>query len=630
MQLRILETPLHYALWIRVNFYTKGFSISFGHRGLSLFLHSVGAEARAKGVSMILAPTINILRHPRWGRAQETYGEDTFHLGRMAVGFVRGAQRHVIANPKHFAANTIEATRFSVDVSVDERTLREVYLPHFRMAVQQGHAAAVMSAYNLVNGQHCGENVHLLHDVLKGDWGFQGFVESDWFLGARSTVPSAQAGLDIEMPQARYYGKPLADAVAAGQVPEATIDTAVRRILRAQLCFRLDTAPPEKDPTQVETQAHRDLALEVAREGIVLLRNEGAVLPLDRNTLLSIVVVGPLATMANLGDLGSSTVVPSHAVTPLDGIRDRAEEIPVTHLPSTMLSPSDRAVVAAADAVVVIAGLTFADEGEGQITVGDRTSLALPGDQDQLITAVAGLNPRTVVVLEGSGAVTMPWVDAVPGILMAWYPGEEGGNAIADVLFGDASPSGKLPVTFPRAEEDLPPFDSQGLAVTYGYFHGYRYLDFNGVEPLFPFGFGLSYTIFRYSDLTISPATLSPQGRLRVTAAVTNTGARPGDEVAQLYVGYQGSRVDRAVNDLRGFARVHLDPGETKTVLFDVRAADLAFWDTGAGAFEVEPITYAIRVGPSSRDLPLEGSVAADPRLRLGSESGASVGRSVE
>src|SRR5262249_10838371 len=241
---------------------------------------AVGTEARAKGASMILAPTINILRHPRWGRAQETYGEDTFHLGRMATGYVRGAQGHVIANPKHFAANTIENTRFNVDVSVDERTLREVYLPHFRMAVQDGHAASVMSAYNLVNGQYCGENTHLLHDVLKGDWGFQGFVESDWFLGTRSTVPSALAGRRLEMPQAGYYGKPPADAVAAGQVPQATIDEAVRRILRAQLCSRLDTDPPQVDPTQVETQAHTDLALEVAREGIVVLRNEGAVLPL--------------------------------------------------------------------------------------------------------------------------------------------------------------------------------------------------------------------------------------------------------------------------------------------------------------------------------------------------------------
>ena len=335
---------------------------------------------------------------------------------------------------KLFAANRIEDARFSVNVSMDERTLREVYLPHFRMAVQQGHAGSVMSAYNLVNGAHCAENVHLLHDVLNGDWGFQGFVESDWVLGTRSTVPSANAGLDIEMPTANYFGTPLANAVAAGQVSEATIDAAVRRSLRAQLCFRLDTDPPQPDPTQVETPAHVDLALQVAREGIVLLKNDHAALPLDRSQLTSIVVVGPLAAMANLGDHGSSRVNPAAAVAPLDGITARAGAVTVTYVPSSSLSPSDEATIAAADAAVVVAGLTFNDEGEGLITHGDRDSLALPGDQDQLIAAVAGLNPRSVVVLEGSGALLMPWKDSVAAILMAWYPGEQGGNAIADVL----------------------------------------------------------------------------------------------------------------------------------------------------------------------------------------------------
>ncbi len=576
---------------------------------------AIGTETRAKGASMILAPMVNIVAHPRGGRTQESYGEDTVHLGRMGVGFVRGAQRHVIGNPKHYAANNIENTRFSVDVSVDERTLREIYLPHFRMAVQEAHAASVMTAYNLVNGQYCAENAHLLHDVLKGDWGFQGFVESDWFLGTRSTVPSADAGLDIEMPTGNFYGQPLADAVAGGQVAEATIDAAVRRIVRAQLCFRLDTDPPQPDPTQVETPAHTDLALEVARKAIVLLKNANAALPLDRAQIQSIAVIGPLAAIANLGDNGSSSVAPSFAVAPLDGIITHAGGASVTYVPSTALSMSEQAAVAAADAAVVVVGLTSADEGEGLITHGDRDSLALSAEQNQLIAAVAALNPRSIVVLEGSGAILMPWVDDVGAVLMAWYPGQQGGNAIADVLFGDVTPSGKLPMSFPVAEQDLPPFDNVSLAVTYDYYHGYRYLDRNGAAPLFPFGFGLSYTTFQYANLTISPTTLSPYGHLRVTADVTNTGAVPGDEVAQLYVGYQGSQVDRAVSDLKGFVRVHLEPGETRTVLFDVRAADLAFWNTAAGAWEVEPITYDVRVGSSSRDLPLVGSfaIAASP-----------------
>jgi len=574
---------------------------------------AVGTEARAKGASMILAPTINLLRHPRWGRAQETYGEDPFHLGRMAVGYVRGAQQHVIANPKHFAGNSIENTRFNVDVSMDERTLREIYLPHFRMAVQDGHAGAVMSAYNQLNGHYCGENPHLLHDVLKGDWGFRGFVESDWVLGTRSTVPAITAGLDIEMPAGIYYGQPLVDAVTGGQVGEDAIDGAVRRILRAQLCFRLDTDPPQMDPTQVESPAHTNLTLEVEREAIVLLKNSAAALPLNRTQVHSIVVVGPVATLANIGDLGSSTVAPSYVVTALQGIQGRAGGVSVTYVPSLPFSASDVAAVTAADAAVVVAGLTAQDEGEGQITVGDRTGLAMPRDQDQLITAVAALNPRTIVVLEGSGPILMPWVNDVAAILTAWYPGQEGGNAIADVLFGDVNPSGKLPLSFPRAEADLPPFDNVSLAVTYDYYHGYRYLDRNGTAALFPFGFGLSYTTFQYAHLTLAPATLDPHGRLRVTAEVTNTGAIAGDEIAQLYVSYNGSVVDRPAKDLKDFVRVHLEPGETETVVFEVRAADLAFWDTAAGGWEVEPITYTVRVGSSSQDLPLAGSFAVAP-----------------
>ena len=574
---------------------------------------AIGTEARAKGASVILAPVLNNLRHPRWGRAQETYGEDTTLLGHMGVGFIRGAQAHVIANPKHFAANSIEDTRFNVDVSMDERTLREIYLPHFRMAVQEGHAGSVMSAYNLVNGQHCAENVHLLHDVLDGDWGFQGFVESDWVLGTRSTVPSANAGLDIEMPTANYFGAPLANAVAGGQVAESTIDAAVRRIARAQLCFRLDTDPPQVDPSQVETPAHVDLALQVEREGIVLLKNDSAALPLDRTQLTSIAVVGPLASFANLGDHGSSLVIPASAVTPLDGLTSHAGSVAVTYVSSSSLSAADAATVAAADAAVVVAGLTYADEGEGLITHGDRDSLALPGTQDALIASVAALNPRTIVVLEGSGALLMPWKDSVPAILMAWYPGEQGGNAIADVLFGDVNPSGKLPVTFPVAESDLPPFDNVSTAVTYDYYHGYRYLDRNAVAPLFPFGFGLSYTTFQYANLTVTPQALSPSGRVRVTADVTNTGAVAGDEIAQLYVSYEGSSVDRSVADLKAFARVHLAPGATQTVVFDVRAVDLAYWDIGTAAWVVEPITYDVRVGPSSRDLPLHGTFAIAP-----------------
>src|SRR5262245_48728798 len=267
---------------------------------------AIGAEARAKGASVLLAPTLNLLRHPRWGRAQETYGEDPLHLGRMAVGFIRGAQRHVIGTAKHYALNSIEDTRLVVDVLVDERTLREVYLPHFRMAVQEGHVGSVMAAYNKVNGQYCAENYHLLHEILDEDWGFAGFVESDWFVGTRSTLLSAWAGLDIEMPVPVYYGEPLESSVEGGAVPLWVVDDAVRRILRTKFCFRLDRDPPQREPDVVQSPAHLDLALEVARKSIVLLKNAGGTLPLDG--VASLVVVGDQADIASLGDAGSSIV----------------------------------------------------------------------------------------------------------------------------------------------------------------------------------------------------------------------------------------------------------------------------------------------------------------------------------
>jgi beta-glucosidase len=477
------------------------------------------------------------------------------------------------------------------------------------MAVQEAHVGSVMSAYNKVNGSYCAENFHLLRDILKGDWGFPGFVESDWVFGTRSTVSSALAGLDVEMPFPVFYGVRLVNAVNAGDVPEETIDEAVRRILRMKFCFRLDVDPPVPNPALVESQEHTDLALEVERNAIVLLKNEGPegpVLPLDRSGPGSIVVVGALADLENLGDTGSSDVQPSYVITPLEGIQNRAGPVTVTYVPANPLTPGDEAVVAAADAAVVVAGLTEDDEGEGLVGAGDRDTLLLSSEQEQLIADVAGLNGTTIVVLEGGGAiVTENWVNDVEGILMAWYPGQEGGHAIADVLFGDTNPSGKLPITFPQSEADLPEFINDQNEVTYDYYHGYRYLDRNLTDPRFPFGYGLSYTTYAYSNLTLSDTTVAPDGTLQVGVDVTNTGGVAGEEVVQLYVSYVGSSVDRPVRDLKGFARVELDPGETKTVSLTVRADDLAYYDVAAGAWVVEPISYVAHVGPSSRDLPL-------------------------
>ena len=569
---------------------------------------AIGAEARAKGASVLLAPTINLLRHPRWGRAQETYGEDPYHVGRMGVGFVRGAQRHVVASAKHYAVNSIEDTRLVLDVIVDERTLREVYLPHFRMIVQEGGVGSVMAAYNQVNGQYCTENVHLLRQILKEDWGFLGFVESDWFVATHSTELSLIAGLDIEMPVPVYYGDPLVGAVESGVSPLTLVDDAARRVLRVKLCFGVSDALPEPPTPREQPAEHLELALEAARRSIVLLQNEGGTLPLDRAALSSIAVVGDLAMTANLGDLGSSVVEPSFAVSPLEGIRALAGAVSITWVPGPPLTPEGRAAIAGADAAVVVAGLGPEDEGEGGSSdSGDRLDLGLPEGQDDLISTVAGLNRRTVVVLEGGSAITMPWVADVGAVVMAWYPGQIGGQAIAEVLFGDINPSGKLPLSFPWDEDDLPVFDNIAPRVTYGFLHGYRWLDAKRIEPLFPFGFGQSYTTYAYTNLTLSQKEMGPEDRLQVTADVTNTGGMAGDEIVELYVSYHRSRVKRAPRDLRAFARVHLEPGETRTMPLEIAASALAYWDVKTGGWQVEPIEYGVHVGPSSRDLPLQG-----------------------
>jgi beta-glucosidase len=574
---------------------------------------AMGLECAAKGCNVLLAPTINVVRHPAWGRAQESYGEDPAHIGPMGAAFIQGVQQHVIASVKHFAVYSIENTRYDVNVTVDERTLREVYLPHFQKTVQVGHAGSVMTAYPSVNGHWCSENAHLLHDILDGEWAFDGFVESDWVLGTKSTTPAALAGLDIEMPAGILFGQPLQQAVMNGQVPESVIDEAVSRGLRKKLEFHLD-APPTVDPSVVESPRHTQLTLQVEHEGLVLLKNANATLPLDRATIGSVAVVGPLADTVNLGDTGSSNSVPTYAVTPLQGIQDRAMGVKVSHVVGPTLSAADQAAIMGAGAAIVVVGLTYEDEGEYEgvgMPGGDRhdMSLQIAADEEMLVQQVAMLNPRTIVVLEGGSAIVVrPWVDAVQSLVMAWYPGMEGGHAIADVLFGDVCPSGKLPITIPRAVTDLPPFDDMDNSVTYGFLHGYRYVDAMNETPEFPFGFGLSYTSFGYANLALGSATLSPSGVLTATFDVTNMGSVAGDEIAELYVAAQNSSVTRPPREVKAFQRVHLSPGQKTTVTLSVNAQDLAYWDVTKSAWVLEPIAYQVQVGSSSRDLPLSAS----------------------
>ena len=576
---------------------------------------AMGLETSARGGNVLLAPCINLLRHPSWGRAQETYGEDPHHLGVMGAAFVEGVQRHVVASVKHYAVNSIENTRFTVSANLSERTLREVYLPHFQRCIAAG-AGSVMSAYNRVNGEWCGEHAHLLRDILKGEWGFDGFVESDWLLGMHDTVRAVRAGLDIEMPRPKVYGRNLLAAVESGAVPVDLVDDAVRRILRIMLRFGiLDGRPPAAESV-VACRGHTDLAREVAEKSLVLLRNAGELLPLDRSRLRRLAVVGELAGAKNLGDRGSSHVSPPWVITALAGIQDAAGpgivvEPILTDAPSA--AQLDR--VAAADAVIVVAGLSSKDEGEGQVSAGDRLRLELPEAQEELILRVATANPRAVVVLEGGSAIVVErWIEQVPAVLLAWYPGMEGGLAIAAALFGDVNPGGRLPITFARSNAELPAFDVEHDEVEYGPLHGYRLADHAGLEPRFAFGFGLSYTRFAYRALVMESSTLRADGLLQATVEVANVGTRAGDEVVQLYVGCARSRLARPVRELKGFARVHLAPGETTRVEFEVPMSELRYWDEAARGWLLEETDYVAWIGPSSRELPLR----AEFKVQLG------------
>ncbi|MBT8464950.1 MAG: glycoside hydrolase family 3 C-terminal domain-containing protein [Deltaproteobacteria bacterium] len=569
---------------------------------------AMGRELRAIGGNVLLAPTINNLRHPSWGRSQETYGEDVHLLSRMGVAFVQGAQQYVLANPKHYAANSIEDTRFNVNVTVDPRTLREIYLPQFRAAVHEGRAASVMSAYNSVNGQFCGENEALLRGVLKGEWQFDGFVLSDFTFGTKPD--SARNGLDLEMP-VEFVFRDLDEQVSSGTLPEAVIDDAVRRMVRKKLEYELE-APSPVDESVIASAAHLEIAQQAAIEGSVLLKNASGALPLDAASLVRIAVVGSLADTANIGDTGSSSVQPAFVVTPLQGIEEAVgDSLLIDHIAKDVLDGDDLAAIEAADAVIVVTGLTAEDEGEGLIGAGDRLDLDLSPERESLIRDAAAANPRTIVVLEGGGAITMgDWLSEVEALLMVWYPGQMGGHAVADLLFGAANPSGKLPITFPTGLDQLPPFDNVTLEVVYDYFHGYRYLDRNGATPEFPFGFGLSYTTFSIENLQASQTAAVAGDVVRFSVDVTNTGSAAGAQVVQLYVTYPGSAVERSERELKGFVKVTLGAGESQTVEIALPVNQLAYYDVASSAWALEALEHAIHVGTSSRDLPLSTSLA--------------------
>ncbi len=723
-------------------------------------------ELKAKGAHILLAPTVNIHRTPIAGRNFECYSEDPFLSGMLASAYINGIQSQGVgACIKHFVANDQEFERNSISSEVDERTLREIYLEPFRLAIRAANPWSVMSAYNRVNGVFACENKHTLEDILKGEWGYDGFVMSDWFGTYDADVPAG--GLDLEMPgPARWMATEIVKhALESGALTEAKLNDKVRRLLRVLEKAGLFENPELHPEKGIDKPEHREIMRDAAREAIVLLKNEG-ILPLTN--VKKVALVGPYAQSAQILGGGSSSVTPHYTVSPYEGLNNpegkdilldvapgcriyktlpapapetlstpegghglrltlfagtefsgepvyaetttrvqhgwfentvpnvpqdnfsmrmeglftpqesgkhmlalasvgwcrlylndqlvvdhwndtdmgqqrsaelnlvggqsyaikveyywkgnpRWRSINLGHQPPQSIDLIAEAVEKAknADVAVVVVGLTGEWESEGF----DRVDMKLPGEQDELIRRVRAVNPNTVVVLNAGSALEMPWADEVPAILQLWYDGQEQGNALADVLFGDTNPSGKLPTTFPLRLEDNPahinyPGENGKVRYGEGIFVGYRYYEKKKVAPLFPFGHGLSYTTFDYANLTLSAERLTAADTLTISVDVTNSGKVTGKEVVQVYVRDISATFARPEKELKAFAKVGLAPGQTKTVSFTLDRE--AFWhfDTSANAWAVEPGDFEILVGSSSADIRLSAKITVDAEVR--------------
>ncbi len=605
----------------------------------------IGGELHDQGFNMTLGGGVNLTREPRNGRTFEYRGEDPILAGRMVGAEMKALQQQgVIAHVKHFAMNDQENGRNFVNIKADERAMRESDLLAFEIGIREGDVGAVMCSYNLLNGEFACENKYLLTDVLKNAWGFRGFVVSDW--GAtHSTVKAANAGLDMEMPTDTYFASALKTAVDSRQVSEARLDDMVHRILRSEFAAGLFDNPPAHQVPNIFQNL--ETAQRLAEQGIVLLRNANGLLPLGLDRIRSVAVIGSHADAGVLSGGGSAQVDPAggnavpplpgqprhmfgevvwHPSSPLRAIRARTSGVKVEY--DSGSDPSSAAALAKSSDVAIV--LVNQPESEGS----DLRNLVLPGNQDALVEAVAQANPRTIVILETGGAVTMPWIDKVGAVLETWYPGIRGGEAMAAILFGDVNPSGKLPLTFPRSEADLPhpvvaeqppaspsdtaePFPGfkmntrrfelefdEGLKV------GYKWYDAEHKQVLFPFGFGLSYTSFAYTGLELHSSS-SPV----VTFVVKNTGRRAGAEVAEVYANLPdaaGEPFERLV----AWERVQLAPGESKSVTVALNPHYLSIFNPGRSAWELVPGEYVIHAGGSSRDLPLRGTlrIEGDPK----------------
>ena len=608
----------------------------------ALYGKSIGEEARYREKDVLLGPGVNIYRTPLNGRNFEYMGEDPYLASRMVVPYIQEVQKNGVAVcVKHFALNNQESLRHQYDAIIDDRTLNEIYLPAFKAAVQEGGAWSIMGAYNLYKGQHLCHNQYILNDILKKDWGFDGAVISDWG-GCHDTDQAITNGLDLEFGtwtdgltmgatngyDAYYLADPYLERLRDGRASEDVLNEKARRVLR--LNFR--TAMRKDKPNgSLCSPEHYDAARRIADEGIVLLKNNDNVLPISRKAGSRILVVGENAVKMMTVGGGSSSLKVQREVLPLDGIRAAAGEGVTVEFERGYvgdISGSYNGVVTGqdlsesrsaeeliedaclkakdADAVIFIGGLNKASHQDCEDS--DRFGLGLPYGQDAVIEALAKVNPRLAVVIVSGNAVAMPWVDNVNAIVEAWYCGSQSGVALADIIFGDVNPSGKLPITFPVRLEDngahaLGAYDPTSTEAHYseGIFVGYRWAQKKDIKPLFAFGHGLSYTTFSYSEAEISRTTMSENGNVTVSVNVTNTGDREGKEIVQLYIGDDECSVERPVMELKAFRKVSIKPGETVRVSFPVNADMLKFY--GNDGWTLEKGSFTAYVGAASDDI---------------------------
>ena len=614
-----------------------------------LYGKSIGEEARYRNKTVLLGPGVNIYRTPLNGRNFEYMGEDPYLAGRMVVPYVQGVQQNgVAACVKHYALNNHEVNRHTTNVVVDDRALYEIYLPAFKAAVQEGNAWAIMGAYNLYKGQHACHNQYLLNDILKGEWGFDGVVVSDWG-GVHDTDQSITNGMDMEfgswtngLSQGTsnaydnyYLANPYLQRIQEGKVGTKELDDKVRRILRLAFRTTMDTNRPFGSMLSPE---HYEAARRIGEEGIVLLQNKNSVLPIDLNKAKKIAVIGENAIKMMTVGGGSSSLKVQRELSPLDGIKarvgDKAEivyargyvgdatgeyngvvtgqNLKDDRTPEELIAEAVK-VAADADYVIFIGGLNKSNHQDCEDS--DRKGLNLSYGQDAVISALAKANKNLVVVNISGNAIAMPWVNEVPAIVQDWYLGSEAGSALAAVLMGDVNPSGKLPFTFPVKLEDVPAHSlgeytgessRKTIDIKYneGIFVGYRWADKQKkVKPLFPFGHGLSYTTFAYGKPVADSKTMSADGTLTVKVNVKNTGAREGQEVVQMYISDKQSSLPRPIKELKGFQKIKLAPGEEKEVTFTINKEDLSFFDDAKHAWVAEPGKFEAIVAASAADI---------------------------